>query len=195
MAGITSSCDDAKKSQGAPAEVTQKIGDTLTIPKLSGIKPGLPLTLEASEAVKNWVFYNNLSQAIDSLLGATMSELRPRIDGVAAVFQEKETAEEAEAPTTPETVQTTAIQARILAIQTQLNILRNNSDRNIPDVDKVAVAIVKVKNGLQNLNLQLNERFSMSIKDLLEEIKNEKDDTLKAPQSAQPSRRPRMPVY
>lgn len=177
IACTASSCDDTTSPKETAPEAAQNTSDTLKIAELKGLKPNINLTKEAREAVTNWSFYTELSQAIDSLSGRTMGTLKPQVESLAEVFINKESAEEAEVPATPAIMETNAIQARIRAIETQVNTLRNHTNRQTPDLDQVAIAIVKVKNGLQNLNLQLNERFTISIKELLEEIQNDKSQT------------------
>lgn len=160
----------ANQTQSAP---TQNLMDTLRIPDLKGLKPDLALTKAAQKEVASWIFYKNLALALDSLSGTTLGELRPRVDQLVEVFDQKENAAEAEAPSTPSAMKTKAIQARIRAIETHVNTLRNLTDRRAVDVDVLVATLVKVKNGFQNLNLQLNERFTKSIKELLDEIQGE----------------------
>lgn len=189
---IAISCDNAQDPTTANTQEQFIANDTLSIPPLSGLKPVLRLTPEAFKATQNWTFYNNLSQGIDSLSVPTIGALKGRLKVLETVFENKETEEEAEVNTTPDTVETEAIESRMLAIQTQFNVLRNQCALNKPDVNAIAKGIVSIKNGLQHLNLQLNERFSISIKDLLEEIKNEKDDTLGIPPASYPTGPPEI---
>lgn len=188
---IMSSCNDTTSPKEITQEISQNPSDTLKIPKLEGLKPTIRLTKEAKEAVSNWTFYTDVSASIDSLNGSTVGALKLRVDRLTEVFVNKENAEEAEVRATPERMDTRAIQARVLSIETQLNLLRNHISRSSPDVDQVSLAVVKIKNGLQHLNLQLNERFNKSIKELLDEIQNEEGDIpASLPENSVPTGKP-----
>ena len=190
---IVSSCNDTASPKEIAQEISQNPSDTLKIPKLKGLKPTIRLTKEAKEEVSNWTFYTDVSAAIDSLNGSTVGALKPSVDRLTEVFVNKENAEEAEVRATPESMDTRAIQARVLSIETQLNLLRNHISRSSPDVDQMSLAVVKIKNGLQHLNLQLNERFNKSIKELLEEIQNEKGDIpASVPENTVPTGKPKL---
>ena len=181
--GILASCDQTETNSKKEAPIIVNIYDTLKIPAPTRLRPKLKLTPEALSAIENWTFYKTLVPALDSLSGPTLGQLRPQISKVYDVFENKNTADEAEVNTTPDGVETKAIQSRILAIQTQLNVLRNKSELNTPNPSAISMSIQKTKNGLQDLNLQLNERFSMSIKEMLEDIKKEDGDSLPLPQT------------
>ena len=149
--------------------------DTLKLDTPNNLKATIRLTAQAQDGVKNWSFYNNLTTTIDSLQVNTLGELRKRLVNIDVLYTKLEEAEEAVAPVTPEAVQTKAINARLVAIETKAKILQNNAHLNTPDAVEVTRKIGELYNAFQDLNLQLNELFDTSFKDLLEEIKQENE--------------------
>ncbi len=165
--------------------VTEKVGlsiaaakDTITIPKIGKLKPKLRLVPEAKNVTDTWSFYNTLSNKIDSLPSPSYGILKPKVEGLMALYGDQEIAEEAEAPVTPPSMLSPAIQARLLALETRIQALYNSTMRNDIEPDDLALKITQTLNAFQDLNLQLNERFAKMPEDLLkdfeEEIRGEK---------------------
>ena len=172
---ITFSCDQNEASQESKERVTIMGNDTLKLDTPNNLKATIRLTAQAQDGVKNWSFYNNLTTTIDSLQVNTLGELRKQLVNIDVLYTKLEEAEEAVAPVTPEAVQTKAINARLVAIETKAKILQNNAHLNTPDPVEVTRKIGELYNAFQDLNLQLNELFDTSFKDLLEEIKQENE--------------------
>jgi len=170
---ITTSCDKKEVSQEFNKPASSISSDTLHLDIQQSLKPSIPLTLQAQEGVKNWLFYNNLTTTIDSLQVPTLGALRKQLVNLDVLYIEQEEAEEAVAPVTPQDVQTKAINARLVAIETKAKVLQNSVQLNTPDATDISKKTADLYNAFQNLNLQLNELFDTSFKDLLEEIKQE----------------------
>ena len=49
-------------------------------------------------------------------------------------------------------------------------MLNNYAQKSEPDAQEIATAVVALKNAFQNLNLQINENFSLSIEEMLEQL-------------------------
>ena len=172
---ITFSCDQNEASQESKERVTIMGNDTLKLDTPNNLKATIRLTAQAKDGVKDWAFYNNLTTAIDSLKANTLGELRKQLVDIDVLYIELEEAEEEVAPVTPEIVQTKAINARLIAIETKVKVLQNSAQLNTPNASDIAKKIGELYNAYQDLNLQLNELFDTSFKDLLEEIKQENE--------------------
>ena len=142
--------------------------DTIHLPILEDLKPSLRLTPDARVATENWIFYNSIVGSLDSLNQGTIGDVKNRLSSLDKAFKDLEEAQEAAVDPMPNDLQTNAIKARLTALETQLKALKNETDANEPDPEKIASSIARSKNALQDLNLQINERFSLSIEELLE---------------------------
>jgi septal ring factor EnvC (AmiA/AmiB activator) len=172
-----------KKGVAKEVEVTTNPSDTIVLPKLLGLKPKLRLTSEAQKATKNWRFYQEVTQTLDSIKGVTIGQTRKyvsRLDRAYANLQEQLEAEVESV--TPSEMTTQPIQARLAALETQIKVLNNELLKNDPQPDRIAASIVQSKNALQDLNLQIDERFALSIEELLEAA----NETIDSTTSAQP---------
>lgn len=172
---ITTSCNQKEASQKPKENVALVGNDTLKLPSPKNLKATIRLTTQAREGVKNWSFYKDLSAAVDSLPSNTLGELRLKIIDVDALYINLEQAEEDLAPVTPEAVKTKAVNARLVAIETKAKVLQNSAQLNTPAAEDISKKIGELYNAYQDLNLQLNELFDTSFKDLLEEIKQENE--------------------
>jgi hypothetical protein len=172
---FTASCSQKKASQKPKETVTLVGNDTIQLPTPKNLKASIRLTVQAREGVKNWSFYHDLSSSIDSLHTNTLGELRKQLIGLDALYIRLEEAEEAVAPVTPEAVQTKAVNARLVAIETKVKTLQNSAHLNTLVPEEISKKTGELFNAYQDLNLQLNELFNTSFKDLLEEIKQENE--------------------
>lgn len=170
------SCDEKKPSAAPNQQEVLTGNDTLSIGQSLHLKPALSLTPEAIKGVADWKFYSNLSKAIDSLPATTLGALKVNLKDFTKIYEVAEEAEEAEISITPDDVQTNAINARLLVIETKLNVLENFITKNEPNGAIIAEKVGEIQNAFQDLKLQLNEHFSSSLKDLLEEIKKENEE-------------------
>lgn len=170
-----SACDEKQTPQ--EATTTDKIDarDTLSIAKPANLKPKIGLTPQAREGVANWPLYRDLSLAIEDLQTPTLEVLKKKIQTFDNLYEAKEEAEEAEVQVAPQEIASNAIQARLIAIETKVKVLKNEASLNEPNAVTLSQQIGDLINAYQDLNLQLNEAFNTSFKDLLEEIKLEKE--------------------
>ena len=171
-----SACDEKQ----TPQEITtqeQTLGkDTLYIAKPANLKPKIGLTPQAREGVANWPLYRDLSVAIDSLQIPTLGVLKNKIQKFDNLYEAKAEAEEAEVQVAPKETLSNAIQARLIAIETKVKVLKNEAFLNKPNSEILSKQIGDLHNAYQDLNLQLNEAFNTSFRDLLEEIKLENEE-------------------
>lgn len=173
---ITTSCSQKEASQKPKENVALVGNDTLQLPSPKNLKATIRLTTQAREGVKNWSFYKDLSAAVDSLPPInTLGKLRLKLIDIDALYVNLEQAEEDLAPVTPEAVKTKAVNARLVAIETKAKVLQNSAQLNTPVAEDISKKIGELYNAYQDLNLQLNELFDTSFKDLLEEIKQENE--------------------
>lgn len=171
-----SACDEKQTPQ--EVTTTDKIDarDTLSIAKPTNLKPKIGLTPQAREGVANWPLYRDLSVAIDSLQIPTLGVLKNKIQKFDNLYEAKAEAEEAEVQVAPQETLSNAIQARLIAIETKVKVLKNEAFLNKPNSEILSKQIGDLHNAYQDLNLQLNEAFNTSFKDLLEEIKLENEE-------------------
>lgn len=170
-----SACDEKQTPQ--KATTTDKIDarDTLSIAKPANLKPKIGLTPQAREGVANWPLYRDLSTTIDSLQVPTLGVLKNKIQRFDNLYEAKAEAEEAEVQVAPKETLSNSIQARLIAIETKVKVLKNEASLNEPNAVTLSQQIGDLINAYQDLNLQLNEAFNTSFEDLLEEIKLEKE--------------------
>jgi len=160
--------------------------DTIALPKLSNLKPRLRLTTEAQSTTKNWNFYQELSQTLDSLGRGTIGQTKKYVTQLDKTYANLKESEEASVNSTPNELNTQAVRARLAALETQIRVLKNEVDKNEPSVDRIAASIVRSKNALQDLNLQIDERFALSIEEMLKAA-NEVTDSITTTQTERPS--------
>lgn len=170
-----SACDEKQTPQ--EATTTDKIDarDTLSIAKPANLKPKIGLTPQAKKGVANWPLYRDLSATIDSLQVPTLGVLKNKVQRFDNLYETKAEAEEAEVQVAPKETLSNSIQARLIAIETKVKVLKNEVSLNEPNAVTLSQQIGDLINAYQDLNLQLNEAFNTSFEDLLEEIKLEKE--------------------
>lgn len=171
---ISCSKKESKETQIAKSE---SIYDTIALPKIDGLKPKLGLTREAQNVTENWVFYQEISQIINSLGPTTIGRIKKQIPQLSTIYANLKESQVANESAIPVTLNTQAIRARLAALETQLMMLKNEVFKNEPSSGRIAKSIVKSKNALQDLNLQIDERFALSIEEMLEAA-SESNDTL-----------------
>jgi len=158
--------------------------DTMSIPKSTqGLKPSLRLTSKAQEAVKDWSLYQSLAKKLDSLDGITLGETKNKLSFLISIFDDQEESEKDIVGPTPDTMEKPAIKARLLAIETKLKIVNNYVQKREPSAEEISAGIVALKNAFQNLNLQINENFGLTIKEILKQFDKETGETIYTPES------------
>ncbi|TVZ52726.1 hypothetical protein [Dokdonia sp. Hel_I_53] len=174
---ILAACNKKNTESPKQLEVNKVTLDTLRLLPPENLKSPIPLTSKAKAAVQDWSFYKELTTAINNIDAKTLYELREKLEGFNTIYEVSEEATEAEVSVTPKEVETNAINARLLAVKTRIDALQNEADLNNPSASQLSIKIGELINAYQDLNLQLNEVYNTSVKDLLEEIKaeNEKD--------------------
>ncbi len=175
------SCQEKKDTtQEVPLSINPS--DTIALSKLVGLKPKLRLTPEAQKATENWEFYQEISQTLDSLEGNTIGQTRTHMSRINTAYDNLKKQLEAQLTgAIPAIMNTQPIQARLAALETQLKVLRNELSKNEPIPERITLSIVQSKNALQDLNLQIDERFALSIEEMLEAA-NETQDSLTSTQ-------------
>ena len=175
--------------------------DTLMIPVASqGLKPSLRLTPKAQEAVKDWSLYQSLSKRLDSLHGTTLGTAKRQLLMLISIFDgQKEVEEEDIIKLTPDNLETPAIKARLLSVETKLKIVNNYAQKSEPNAQEISDGVVELKNAFQNLNLQINENFALTIEEMLKQLNQEIEEnkTNKTPTSdiENPGGKPSVKIY
>ena len=172
---LITSCEKKEAAQKSTEAAVAVGNDTLKLLSPTNIKSSIKLTTQAQQGVKNWSFYQSLTAAVGSIQSSTLGELRLKLNSLNDLYITEEEANEATVSITPETVQTNAVNARLVAIETKVKVLNNSALLNNPDAIDISNKIGELHNAVQHLNLQLNEIFDTSFKDLLEEIKQENE--------------------
>ena len=152
--------------------------DTIIIPiSTQGLKPSLRLTPKANEAAKYWPVYQNLTKRLDSLQGVSLATVKNQLSLLIIAFDGQQEAEEEILDITPDNLETPAIEARLLSVETKLKVLNNYAQKSNPNPQEISNAVVQLKNAVQNLNLQVNEKFATSIEEMLKQLGQEVNDT------------------
>lgn len=187
---------EKKEAQNQASEETQLLTiDTLTIPNnTQGLKPSLRLTPKAQEAVKNWSLYQNISKRLDSLQGVSLGTTKNQLSILIATFDGQGEAEEEIVNLTPDNLETPAIKARLLTVETKLKIANNYAQKGDPNPEEIAYTVVDLKNAFQNLNLQINEKFSLTVEEILKQLDQESTDSIKPIEGEKPTPRGKPPV-
>lgn len=173
---LSTRCQDKKATTAVPID-NSSWSDTIQLPRLMGLKPSLQLTPDASITTADWVLYTALVESLDSLDTGTIGDLKRRLATIYSLFDDAQKAQEAGVDPIPSDLQTNAIKARVNALKTQIKALKNEAVKNDPDAQKITASIARSKNALQDLNLQINERFSLSIEEMLEAANEIPDST------------------
>ena len=187
---------EKKETQVQESEETQLLAiDTLTIPNSTeGLKPSLRLTPKAQEAVKNWSLYQNISKRLDSLQGVSLGTLKNQLATLIATFDGQGEAAEEIVDLTPDNLETPAINARLLTVETKLKIVNNYAQKGDPNPEEIALTIVDLKNAFQNLNLQINEKFSLTVEEILKQLDQEITDPADSIEQEKPTPKGKPPV-
>ena len=174
--------------------------DTMMIPtKSEGLKPSLRLTPKAQEAVQDWSLYQSISKRVDSLQGVSLGTLKNQLSILISIFDGQKEAEEEAVNLTPDNLEAPAIKARLLSVETKLKIIDNLTKKNEPNAQEISIAATEFKNAFQNLNLQINENFALTIEEMLEQLNQEinENETPKNPFSdiSNPGGKPPVKIY
>ncbi|MFT6417099.1 MAG: DNA repair ATPase RecN [Dokdonia sp.] len=149
--------------------------DTITLKATTGLKPSLRLTPAAQKATKDWRSYGVLEKMMQEYKEISFVDLKENVARGVALFTQEEQAEEAAVAIFPESMNTQAIKARFLVIETRIKVLQNLLFKYEPNITAITAEMVGIQNAFQELNLQINERFGKSIEELLEELKEAND--------------------
>lgn len=173
------SCLSCKKEENTVKQVSynSSINDTVILPELKNLKPNLQLTTKAKIVTQDWEFYKEVTTLLDSLGHGTIEDTRHYtglLDKTYTALQEKQ---KENISTIPNQLTTKPIKARLTALETQIKMLKNEVDKTKPSAHRIASSIERSKNALQDLNLQINERFTLSIEEILKAA-NEAPDVL-----------------
>ena len=159
-----------------------------------GLKPSLRLTPKAEEAVKNWSLYQNLSKRLDSLQGVSLGKTKNQLSNLISIFDGQEEAEEAIVNLTPDNLESPAIKARLLSVETKLKIVNNYAQKSEPNAQEITTGIIELKNAFQNLNLQVNENFALTIEEMLKQLNQEVNKTTDSSEEEKPTPKGKPPV-
>jgi len=181
------SCGD-KEQKNQSLNNTQIVHnvDTVIIAHSGQKKAILKLIPKASEVTKDWNAYHLLIKNLDSLKNSTLTDLQRIIPRMASIFENQEEAEKAEVNLTPDTLETPAINARLLTVETQVKVIQNLIVKTKPNTERIGLEITGLFNAFQDLNLQINERFTKSVEEMLKEFEEEQDKAIENTPEEQP---------
>lgn len=166
-------CKKEKTQNTTQESIPASTIDTLSIPSATGLKPSLRLVPNAQEAVKDWNLYQTVSKRLDSLQEVSLGTLKNQLNTIIPLFDGQIDADEEDEillEPIPSDLNKPAIKARLLTLETQIKVLNNYAQKSEPDAQEIASAVVVLKNAFQNLNLQINENFSLSIEEMLKQL-------------------------
>ncbi len=168
--------------------------DTITLRATQGLKPELDLTPAAREAVKDWNMYSALEKMMAEYKAITYVNLKTRVTQGVQLFVQQEQAEEAAVKMVPDHIDTPAIAARLLVIETRLRVLENLTQKYEPNLDRITSEMVAIQNAFQELNLQINERFAKSVEELLDELRKSQEEERENTPQLNPQGRPPLSI-
>ena len=126
--------------------------DTLLIDVKAYLKPMLRLTPEAQEATENWIVYKTLSQNIRNRDTIRIGKLKTNIAAMKTVFVTQNEAQDAQVSVIPSQLELPSIQARTLAVETQVKVLINLLEKKQLEI---CFSILIVPNFLSTHNFHL----------------------------------------
>lgn len=159
------SCGDSSKEDELLGNVVQ---DTLrysvkkyTFPQLSN---------NAREQIENWSVYDDFYAEASTLNGLNLENLRFK---TAKLLSHTDSLSKK----IPDTLFTSAIYSRLVILRTRVELLKQevNRDRDVIETEKIEVNIAETNTAVENLIVQLNEKFQKDGIDL-QRIDNEKKE-------------------
>lgn len=168
--------------------------DSITIRATQGLKPELRLTPAAREAVKDWNMYTALEKMMAEYKAITFANLKTRVTQGVQLFVQQEQAEEAAVKLVPDHIDTPAINARLLVLETRLRVLESLTQKYEPNLERIETEMIALQNAFQELNLQINERFAKSVEELLEELRKSQEEEKGNTPQRNPQGRPPLSI-
>ncbi|MEM7185086.1 MAG: hypothetical protein AAF466_00400 [Bacteroidota bacterium] len=126
------------------------------------------LTTNANEQIENWSVYYDFYNEVSTLYDIDLPELRAKTDRILAHTDSL-------SKKIPDTLNTSAIYSRLIIVDTRVKLLQQEANKGIVDIDKVEENITETNDAVENLIIQLNEKFQKDGIDL-ERIDNEKKE-------------------
>lgn len=132
--------------------------------------PFPPLTNNAREQIENWSVYDDFYAEASTLNGLNLEGLRLK---TAKLLSHTDSLSKK----IPDTLFTSAIYSRLVILQTRVELLKQevNRDRDVIEAQKIEDHIEETNNAVENLIVQLNEKFQKDGIDL-QRIDNEKKE-------------------
>ena len=157
------SCGDSSQKDQIPLSLIQ---DTV---RYGIVKYPFPqLSKNAKEQIENWSVYDDFYAEASTLNEISLENLRAKTDKLLAHTDSL-------SKKIPDTLFTNAIYARLIIIQTRVQLLKQVANREIVDSEKVETNIAETNNAVKNLIVQLNEKFQKDGIDL-QRIDDEKKE-------------------
>ncbi len=172
---LFTACEDTSKTVVVEQEDTAVIDSTAIIVS-QDLKPELRLTKKASDSSKNWETYTSLEKILPTIKSTTLSNLKVQMGIAAALFEEKQQAEDENTAMPTAVKLPPAVKARVLVIETKVRILNDLIHKQSLDVPAIEIELTELHNSFQDLKLQMNERYAKSIEQMLEELRKEQEE-------------------
>lgn len=144
-----------KKEKTSKTQDSSSQVDSLSIKSedISKIKiRDIALDVRATSIIENWQPYLNISEAINGLKNVDFTFFNTDVDSFNSALKDLE-------QTIPESINTDAVKARILALKTMLYKLEDTLTLTKSTKEQRLVVIEEVFIAFSNLNLQINKKL------------------------------------
>lgn len=157
-----------KTDKDADNMAENKIDTTAFQKKLDFENPDYALEPEAKEYALKWIEYITAQNEIKNLENATVNEVKNNASSIAQIMESLKNS-------VPDSLKSTAVEARLNVVNTKAQLLKQYSGRQEPDAGDIAQTSQELHLEFNNLKLQMNEIFLKSLEDFEEELEQFED--------------------
>ena len=152
-----------KTDQDADKMAENKVDTTAFQKKLSIEGPDYKLEPEARDYALKWIEYITAQNEIKNLENATINDVKNNAGAIAQIMESLKNS-------LPDSLRSTAVEARLNVVNTKAQLLKQYSGRQEPDAEDIAETSRELHLEFNNLKLQMNEIFLKSLEDFEEEM-------------------------
>ena len=152
-----------KTDQDADNMAENKVDTTAFQKKINIEGPEYGLEPEAREYALKWIEYITAQNEVNNLENATINDVKNNAGAIAQIMESLKNS-------VPDSLRSTAVEARLNVVNTKAQLLKQYSGRQEPDAEDIAETSRELHLEFNNLKLQMNEIFLKSLEDFEEEL-------------------------
>ncbi len=152
-----------KTEQDADNMAENKLDTTAFQKKLDFDNPDYSLEPEAKEYALKWIEYITAQNEIRNLEQVTVNDVKNNAATIAEIMESLKNS-------VPDSLKSTAVEARLNVVNTKAQLLKQYSGRQEPDAEDIERTSKELHLEFNNLKLQMNEIFLKSLEDFEEEL-------------------------